>query len=238
MRPRFVLFGDSITQHSFSPAGWGAALADRYARKADVILRGYSGYNTRWALFLLDKIFTQVQSQAPLLVTVFFGANDATLPDRIHMRQHVPIPEYKENLRKIISHIKGICETTLVVLITPPPIDEESLRETAWKDWGAKAEDLSTRENETTGTYAKACIEVAMMAGVPVIDLWSSMQEKAGWQKTYLSDGLHLSPDGNAVVFKELLKVLNENGLAFEAMKWDFPEHSDVKSDDPAKSFC
>ena len=54
------------------------------------------------------------------------------------------------------------------------------------KDWGAKAEDLSTRENKTTGTYAKACVEVAMMAGVPVIDLWSSMQEKAGWQKTYL----------------------------------------------------
>lgn len=33
MRPQFVLFGDSITQQSFGPGGWGAALADSYSRK-------------------------------------------------------------------------------------------------------------------------------------------------------------------------------------------------------------
>ena len=34
-RKRFVLFGDSITQQGFSAAqgGWGARLADAYARK-------------------------------------------------------------------------------------------------------------------------------------------------------------------------------------------------------------
>ena len=30
---RFVLFGDSITQQSFAQGGWGALLADAYARK-------------------------------------------------------------------------------------------------------------------------------------------------------------------------------------------------------------
>lgn len=33
MRPHFVLFGDSITEQSFRPGGWGAALADAYSRK-------------------------------------------------------------------------------------------------------------------------------------------------------------------------------------------------------------
>jgi len=28
-----VLFGDSITEHSFRSGGWGAALADTYSRK-------------------------------------------------------------------------------------------------------------------------------------------------------------------------------------------------------------
>jgi hypothetical protein len=28
--------------------------------QADVILRGYGGYNTSWALFVLDKIFPKV----------------------------------------------------------------------------------------------------------------------------------------------------------------------------------
>lgn len=33
MRPRLVLFGDSITEQSFADGGWGAALADRFARQ-------------------------------------------------------------------------------------------------------------------------------------------------------------------------------------------------------------
>lgn len=32
-RPVFVLFGSSIVQYSFSNGGWGATLADVYARK-------------------------------------------------------------------------------------------------------------------------------------------------------------------------------------------------------------
>ncbi|KAJ7516622.1 hypothetical protein O6H91_22G064800 [Diphasiastrum complanatum] len=123
-KAKFVLFGDSITQQSFLPAGgWGAALADRYARKADIILRGLSGYNSRWALFLLDRIFPTAALNPPVLVTVFFGANDAALPDRKSKAQHVPLSEYKENLQRIVSHLKGLSPSTRVVLITPPPID-------------------------------------------------------------------------------------------------------------------
>lgn len=33
MRPQIVLFGDSITEQSFRPGGWGAALAETYSRK-------------------------------------------------------------------------------------------------------------------------------------------------------------------------------------------------------------
>lgn len=35
MRPRLVLFGDSITEQSFSPGGWGAALAEHFARQVN-----------------------------------------------------------------------------------------------------------------------------------------------------------------------------------------------------------
>jgi hypothetical protein len=33
MRPRLVLFGASITEQSFASGGWGAALADHFARQ-------------------------------------------------------------------------------------------------------------------------------------------------------------------------------------------------------------
>jgi lysophospholipase L1-like esterase len=82
MRPQFVLFGDSLTQRSFNTDGWAASLANVYQRKVDVVQRGYSGYNTRWALELLPKVFTLPQPpNSILLATIFFGANDAALAD-------------------------------------------------------------------------------------------------------------------------------------------------------------
>jgi isoamyl acetate esterase len=39
VRPRLVLFGDSITEQSFRPGGWGAALADTYSRKVFKYIR-------------------------------------------------------------------------------------------------------------------------------------------------------------------------------------------------------
>jgi lysophospholipase L1-like esterase len=122
-RPSIILFGDSITQSGFSggggssapSAGWVSLLSSAYARRADVLNRGFSGYNTRHALEVLSSVFvssdTSVQRNANgddrvLMVTVFFGANDASLPgDREHC-QHVPIDEYEHNMRKIVKTIR------------------------------------------------------------------------------------------------------------------------------------
>ncbi|GJN13013.1 hypothetical protein PR202_ga31346 [Eleusine coracana subsp. coracana] len=107
VRPRLVLFGDSITEQSFRPRGWGAALANTYSRKADVVVRGYGGYNTRWALFLIHHIFPLADIARPLATTIFFGANDAALLGRTSERQHVPVSEYKDNLKMIVNHLKS-----------------------------------------------------------------------------------------------------------------------------------
>lgn len=74
---RIVLFGDSITEQSYGDGGFGAALQSEYKRDADVILRGYSGYNTAHAVSLLDYVFPLDDPSPPILVTVCFGANDA-----------------------------------------------------------------------------------------------------------------------------------------------------------------
>lgn len=77
-----------------------------------MVLRGYSGYNTRWALKVLDRVFHVSQGgdsgteTAPIALTVFFGANDACLPSRCSAFQHVPLHEYKENLCSIVSFFK------------------------------------------------------------------------------------------------------------------------------------
>lgn len=77
-----------------------------------MVLRGYSGYNTRWALKVLDRVFPASQGRdggtdtAPVALTVFFGANDACLPDRCSGFQHVPLREFEQNLRSIVSFFK------------------------------------------------------------------------------------------------------------------------------------
>ena len=48
----------------------------------------------------------QDSATPPVAATVFFGANDAALLGRTSERQHVPIEEYKENLRRIVYHLK------------------------------------------------------------------------------------------------------------------------------------
>ncbi|CAL5211781.1 unnamed protein product [Lathyrus oleraceus] len=237
MRENIVLFGDSITEQSFEN-GWGSSLANHFSRKADVIVRGYCGYNTRWALFLLNHIFPLESRKPPVATTIFFGANDAALIGRTNERQHIPIPEYKQNLQKIVNHLKSRSSTMLIVLITPPPVCEEGRRALAISLYGDNASNkLSERTNEATGEYAKACIETAKEMGVPYIDLWSKMQETDGWKKKFLWDGLHLTVDGNAVVYQEVIKVFNEAGLSADNMPFDFPDYTEIDHKNPETSF-
>ncbi|GER38513.1 GDSL esterase/lipase At5g62930 [Striga asiatica] len=235
MRPQIVLFGDSLTQRSFESGAWGAAIADIYSRKVDVVLRGYGGYNTKWALFLLHHIFPLVSSTPPIAVTIFFGANDAALLSGTGRKQHVPIEEYKENLRKTVRHIKNLSKDTLVVLITPPPVDEQGRREFARSLYGDKASEVHDRTNEVTGKYANKCVDLANELGLPSVNLWSKMQEIDGWEKKFLSDGLHLTPEGNAVVFREVRKIFDEAG--FSSLPYDFPPHSEIDGENPEKTF-
>lgn len=122
-----MLFGDSITEEAFGEGGWGAHLANHYSRSADVVLRGYSGYNTRWAAMVAARAVVAGAAGAaapPAAVTVCFGANDASLPGRASALQHVPLPEYRDNLRAICALLAAAWPSVVVILITPPPVHD------------------------------------------------------------------------------------------------------------------
>ena len=104
-RSSVVLFGDSLTQRGFEPGGWAAALAHHLGRRADVYNRGYGGYNARWASYLAPALFPD-PSGAPgrhLLVTVWFGANDAADAGE---RAHVPLDEFARRLELIVARAR------------------------------------------------------------------------------------------------------------------------------------
>lgn len=237
MRPRLVLFGDSITEFSFASGGWGAALADHFARKADVVLRGLSGYNTRWALKVLDRAMEGAAAAGgadPVAVTVFFGANDASLPDQQQAHQHVPLEEYQTNLRAICAYFKNKWPSVAVVLITPPPIHEPARIRDMYGDNGPSRQ--PERTNEAAGTYAQACIAVAKELGHPVIDIWTQMQQFPDWQTSALCDGLHFTPSGNKILFDEVLKTLESIGFGQHSLRPDLPLFHEIDPKDPLKA--
>lgn len=51
------------------------------------------------------------------------------------------------------------------------------------------------------------------------------------------SDGLHLTPEGNAVVHEEVARVFNESWLSAAEMPYDFPSHSEIDGKNPEKAF-
>uniref|UniRef100_A0ACD5VGP5 Uncharacterized protein n=2 Tax=Avena sativa TaxID=4498 RepID=A0ACD5VGP5_AVESA len=236
MRPRLVLFGASITEQSFASGGWGAALADHFAHKADVVLRGLSGYNTRWALKVLDRAMEGAAAGGadPAAVTLLFGSNDASLPDQPQAHQHVPLDEYQDNLRAICASLKKKWPCAAVILITPPPIHEPARIRDMYGDNDPSRQ--PERTNESAGAYAQACIAVAKELDHPVIDIWTQMQKFPDWQTSALCDGLHFTPFGNKILFDELIKTLESIGVSQHSLRSDLPLFHEIDPKDPLKA--
>uniref|UniRef100_A0A8C8DUW7 Isoamyl acetate-hydrolyzing esterase 1 homolog n=1 Tax=Oryzias sinensis TaxID=183150 RepID=A0A8C8DUW7_9TELE len=228
--PKVFLFGDSITQFSFQANGWGAEIANKLARKCDVVNRGLSGYNSRWARIVLPRLLSSQGSACDSIaaVTVFFGANDCALEDK-NPQQHVPLSEYLENLKEISRLLTSAgVSSDKVIFITPPP-----LHEAAWeKECILKGCPLN-RLNSTAGQYAQACVRAAAQCGSDVLDLWSLMQKDGQDYTVYLSDGLHLSDKGNQFVAQRLWDLLESRVVHLPVI---LPYWGDIDASSPETS--
>lgn len=205
VRRRVVALGDSITQLGFEAgSGWVGRLAGFYSRKADVLNRGFSGYNSGQARFLLSRL---VEAEAWVwrradLVLVFFGANDAAEP-KVSPAQHVPLEQYKANLVGIIRALRQQ-EVQRMLILAPPPVDKEAWNERARK----KGYSEGSRDDELAKRYAMACEQVVeeeakAFTSIALCNLWEEFHQDQDW-KALLSDGLHLSAEGNRRVFESI----------------------------------
>lgn len=224
-RPQFVLFGSSIVQHSFTNGGWGAILTDIYARKADILLRGYFGWNSRRAVQVLDQVFPKDAAVQPSLVIVYFGGNDSMGPHSSGLGPHVPLAEYIENMRKIAIHLKSLSDSTRLIFLSCPPVNEAKVRESTSSIFSELV-----RTNDLCRRYSEACIELCKEMGIKVVDLWTAIQKREDWLTACFTDGVHLSADGSKIIVEEILKVLKEAEwvpcLHWKSMPTEFAEDS------------
>lgn len=155
--PLILAFGDSITERGSElfaadhpngrGTGWTALLQSKLSAIADVVTRGFSGFNTASALKALPHVFPGLQENARV-VLVWFGANDAVVNGR--GSQFVDVQVYGENLKTICEQVRRMNVTP--VLITPPPLQQEDA------DEGGT---VGLRVNENTAKYAEKCLAVA-----------------------------------------------------------------------------
>lgn len=236
--PAIMLFGDSLTEQGSAileegGPGWVALLNETYAGKLDLFPRGFSGYNTRCALRILPRVVSALPATAPLRAAlIFFGANDACVDGQ---GQCVPLKEYKQNLRKLVTFVRGIRRNNpvLPILVSPPPVQQDQDTQ------------MPARLTARTSEYAAACVGLAKEMGCPFVDLHSEIMlriraeggelvdEQSALDK-YLCDGLHLSSAGNAVVHEAFLDVLCREvpDLAPEKVTRPFPLWTELDFND------
>lgn len=210
---QILLLGDSLTQLAFE--GWGSTLANVYQRRADVVNRGCSGYTTE---FYLRMPLPDCRTVAPhvALVTIFFGANDASL-ELENPHHYVSVENYTRNLQTLIARVKeqyfapGNLDSKhppRILLITPPPLDHKQRLLYQKKRYGEKATGVLERTTENTARYAQACRTVAERTGHPCLDLFRAMEAQDDYGPRFLNDGLHFSAAGHAFVAQQVLEAI------------------------------
>ncbi|KAK2501931.1 hypothetical protein MC885_009373 [Smutsia gigantea] len=242
--PRVFLFGDSITQGSpfFLATLKKAKLTRAYYKlntaTEQMIKNGMPpfvqqtdlrGYNTRWAKIILPRLIRKGNSlDTPVAVTIFFGANDSALKDE-NPKQHIPLDEYSGNLKNMVQYLKSVgVPEHRIILITPPP-----LCEAAWEKECLTLGCKLDRLNSVVGEYASACLQVAQDCGTDTLDLWTLMQKDRQDISSYLSDGLHLSPEGNEFLFSHLWPLIEKKASSLPLL---LPYWRDIAEAEPELS--
>lgn len=251
-RPKLLLLGDSLTQTCME--GWGGGLAHRYQRRADVLNRGMSGYNTRWYIEYAQHSGIWYEPGKIALTTIFFGANDASLPDE-NPHHHVPLEEYQANLKVLVAKTQESFPESQILLITPPPVHHEQRLVFQKERYGDKATGILERTLESAGRYADACKAVAKELGLPALDLYTTMKDSVDDFGIYFYDGLHFNQTGHEFVLKHLLQAIetnfpalhvtpdpltgqpNNSGSKCEGIPSSGPYHDEIDSTKPHEAF-
>ncbi|KAK1980672.1 GDSL-like Lipase/Acylhydrolase [Colletotrichum cereale] len=242
--PQIVLFGDSLFQFAAETSNgfsFQAKLQSRRVsdvmRRYDVVNRGFSGWNTANAIKYLTDMFSPPSESGPRLkyLVVLLGANDAALPMGVTM-QHVPLSDYKENLRKIVTHPNIASHNPKILLVTPPPIDDIRMAEMDLAMGYPKPQ----RTSKISAEYTQAARDVAAeVPGVVLIDLWQALMDHAvsktpgfkaggpllgtaelgerGGLADLLPDGLHMSGEAYQVFYKTLVPHIGEEWAGMPA---------------------
>ncbi|OUM52811.1 hypothetical protein BVG19_g2037 [[Candida] boidinii] len=238
--PKFLMFGDSITQRAFDQYplpgistqlefALGPALVGTYTRKMDILQRGFSGYNSEWVKYLLPKILeyehdSKKEHENIKIAYLFIGTNDGRLPDS---KLHVPIERYEENLKEMIDLF---LEKRIKLIIVAPGLHFAE----KWYDFNPidKEQKTGTDPKELL-KYADVTVKVANEYKLPYINMSQIMTDSGIALDELLCDGIHYTGKGYKLFFDNLLETIKLNYPEYhpDNLRMRLPLWSEVVAD-------
>ena len=164
----------------------------------------------------LARIERDVIAHKPTVVTLLFGMNDGLYKDF----DPEVMKAYTDGLSQIIAILKR--ETKARIYLMTPTVYDGS-RHTSWSH--------TDKYNDVLDRYSEAAKEIARREDLPVIDLHTATTvalnaaKKLDKDYTFLPDGVHPGPDGQAVMAAEILRVWGapEDGATVEMTAKEHP---------------
>ena len=149
---------------------------------------------------------------------MLLGSNDSANNEM----QHVPLDEYKDNLRQIVQSILnyGLNKENLII-ITPPKIEDEL--------WSKHSIGPSSHFDHLVKNYANYCFSLCKELDLKCVDLYNLMNNSTDYGK-YLFDGLHLSPLGGKLLFDHLSPIIEELFIKNDKLEFNFPYWKEIEN--------
>lgn len=203
--PKVLLYGDSITKRAreIDNGPWASLIGNELASFCDVDVRGFDGYNSKWALQLMPQFFPRSYLDKVEIFIPFFGHNDSWSAET---PLHVDPQSYEDNMRAIIKYMEdnGL-DRDKIIMITPTwyhkPSFDEHLKETGMPPHGKELEDARK--------YSEAILRIAKDLGIEVVDFFDISLKQEPLEAMFC-DGVHYSRLGAQLLFDQLMPIIEK----------------------------
>ena len=194
-----VCLGDSITKGvHLPPESTFPAQLKTLLKETKVINAGVPGNTSSAGLLRFD---TDVASQHPQYVIIFFGTNDSVL--REDGTYKVPLEQFTKNLLKLIARTRSLnAQPVLCTLlpILPKPYFKRHPEAMYEKEGGLEA---------ILQRYRTATLEVGQTEKIPVVDLYTIFSKDLSLLRP-APDGVHPTAQGAQVIAREVAKAITK----------------------------
>jgi lysophospholipase L1-like esterase len=177
----------------------------------DVLNRGLADFNTQQFVEAGLPIVTKElasSSFTPMVITLWFGLDNAALTDGPTARHQVHVDKYYDNLVHILRTFRKQSPGSKILVVSPLVVDDDARQQVL-----VQRDELSgpiDRTNNLTKAYAAAAAEAASVlrdVAISHLDLYSYLMEtypNTTGRAALFRDGLHLNEEGHRVVFEQV----------------------------------